>query len=51
MLLRHSLSLAAEAEAVEAAVHAVLSAGCRTADLGGALSTRQMADEVIKKIA
>jgi 3-isopropylmalate dehydrogenase len=50
MLLRHSLNLTAEAEAVECAVQAVLSAGCRTADLGGALSTRQMADAVIEKI-
>jgi 3-isopropylmalate dehydrogenase len=47
MLLRHSLRLEREAAAVEAAVDAVLSAGARTADLGGELSTRQMADAVL----
>ena len=36
MLLRHGLGLEAEAEAIEAAVDAVLERGLRTADLGGA---------------
>jgi 3-isopropylmalate dehydrogenase len=51
MLLRHSLGLGAEAESVEAAVHRAISDGCRTSDLGGALSTTQMADEVIRRLA
>jgi 3-isopropylmalate dehydrogenase len=50
MLLRHSLHLEKEAAAVEAAVDRAIAAGCRTADVGGALSTRQMADEVIERI-
>jgi 3-isopropylmalate dehydrogenase len=50
MLLRHSLGLAAEARAVEQAVHAAVAEGCRTADLGGSLSTRAMADEIIRRL-
>ncbi|MEM7513825.1 MAG: isocitrate/isopropylmalate family dehydrogenase, partial [Bacteroidota bacterium] len=38
MLLRHSLELADEAEAIEAAVSTVISEGGRTVDLGGTLS-------------
>jgi 3-isopropylmalate dehydrogenase len=41
MLLRLSLGLAVEAEAVESAVRAVISAGYRTPDLGGTLDTRK----------
>jgi 3-isopropylmalate dehydrogenase len=51
MLLRHTLSLEAEAAAIEDAVHRAISEGARTKDLGGNLSTRQMADEVLKRIA
>ncbi len=54
MLLRHSLNLPREAEAVERAVDRVLSDGCRTADIvqpgERALSTREMADEIISRI-
>ena len=50
MLLRHSLGLPAEAAAVEAAAHSVLAAGCRTADLGGSMSTVEMTDEVLKSL-
>ncbi len=50
LLLRHSLGLAAEAADVEAAVDRAISDGCRTADLGGKLSTRAMADEVVRRI-
>ncbi len=50
MLLRHSLRLPAEAAAVEAAVHAAISEGLRTADLGGKLGTRQMADEIVRRV-
>jgi 3-isopropylmalate dehydrogenase len=50
MALRHSLGLEADARLVEDAVSDVLGAGCRTADLGGMLSTRAMADAVIRRI-
>jgi 3-isopropylmalate dehydrogenase len=51
MLLRYSLHLEAEAAALEKAVDEAISAGARTGDLGGKLSTRQMTDEVIKRIS
>jgi 3-isopropylmalate dehydrogenase len=47
MLLRHSLGLEAEAAAIEKAVDETITAGARTADIGGKLSTHQMADEII----
>lgn len=47
MLLRHSLCLETEAAALESAVEAAITAGARTRDLGGALSTRQMADAIL----
>ena len=50
MLLRYSLKLETEAVAIEKAVDEVITAGARTADLGGKLTTRQMADEIIKKL-
>lgn len=50
MLLRHSLKLEAEAQAIEAAVDQVITDGHRTADLGGTLSTKQMADEIIARL-
>jgi len=50
MLLRHSLGLGAEADAVEGAVHRAIAEGCRTADLGGTLSTTRMADEIIRRL-
>ncbi len=50
MLLRHSLGLEAEARAIEAAADAAITEGCRTADLGGKLSTRAMADEVLARL-
>ncbi|HEY6003093.1 MAG TPA: 3-isopropylmalate dehydrogenase [Anaeromyxobacter sp.] len=51
MLLRHSLGLAAEAKLVEDAVDGAVAEGCRTRDLGGTLSTRQMADEIVRRLA
>jgi 3-isopropylmalate dehydrogenase len=51
MLLRHSLSLDSEAKAIEDAVHRAISEGARTKDLGGSLSTQQMADEILKRVA
>ena len=50
MLLRHSLDLPAEAKLVEDAVDRAITDGCRTKDLGGALSTRQMADEIVHRL-
>jgi 3-isopropylmalate dehydrogenase len=50
MLLRHSLKLEGEASTIEAAVDGTLAAGCRTADLGGTLTTKQMADEIIARL-
>ena len=39
-----------EAGFIEKAVDEVVTSGARTADLGGKLTTRQMADEIIKRI-
>ena len=54
MMLRHSFSLAAEANDIENAVDSALNAGLRTADIAerGAdyLSTSQMTDEIIKRL-
>jgi len=50
MLLRHSLGLEAEAAAIEKAADDAITAGARTADLGGKLTTRQMADEIIRRL-
>jgi 3-isopropylmalate dehydrogenase len=50
MLLRYSLKLETEAATIEKAVDEVITAGARTADLGGKLTTRQMADEIIKHL-
>ncbi len=51
MLLRHSLNLPSEAEAIEAAVSQVLADGARTGDIARAgearLSTREMGDRVV----
>jgi 3-isopropylmalate dehydrogenase len=50
MLLRHSLDLRAEAERIEHAVDRAIAEGCRTRDVGGTLSTRQMADEIVRRL-
>ena len=50
LLLRHSLKLEDEADSIEAAVAAVLSAGAVTADLGGGLGTRGATEAVIDAI-
>lgn len=47
MMLRYSFGQAGAADRVEQAVTAALSGGARTADLGGALSTREMGDRVL----
>jgi 3-isopropylmalate dehydrogenase len=55
MLLRHSLGLGVEAQAVESAVSNVLDAGHRTADLatpgGLSVTTRQMGDLVTEALS
>lgn len=50
MLLRHSLGLEVEASSIEKAVDETITAGARTGDIGGKLSTRQMADEIIARL-
>jgi 3-isopropylmalate dehydrogenase len=50
LCLRHSLGLEDEARLVEKAAHDAITDGARTVDLGGTLSTREMADEVIGRI-
>jgi len=50
MLLRHSLKLEVEAASIERAVDETITAGARTTDIGGKLSTRQMTDEIIKRL-
>ena len=54
MLLRHSLGLGVEAQAVETAVAAVLDVGHRTADLATpgspAVTTHQMGDLVTRAL-
>ena len=50
MMLRYSLKLEAEAESIEKAVHQTITDGARTVDISGKLTTRQMADEIIKHL-
>ncbi len=54
LLLRYSLGLEREAEAIEAAVDEALSSGCRTPDLARpgepTISTREMGDRVVSEI-
>jgi 3-isopropylmalate dehydrogenase len=50
LLLRHSLRLEREAKAIENAVEAAISRGCRTADLGGQLGTGEMTEEIISQL-
>jgi 3-isopropylmalate dehydrogenase len=50
MLLRYTLALETEAAAIEKAVDESITDGCRTLDVGGKLRTRQMADEIIKRL-
>ncbi len=50
LMLRHSFKLETEAATIEKAVEQTITDGARTADIGGKLSTRQMADEIIKRL-
>ncbi|BFI97430.1 MAG: 3-isopropylmalate dehydrogenase [Rhodanobacter sp.] len=51
LLLRHSLQLEAEAQAVEAAVDHVLQHGPRSRDLGGSAGTAEVRDAVLAALA
>jgi 3-isopropylmalate dehydrogenase len=51
MMLRHSLKLEKEASAIETAVDQTITSGSRTSDIGGKLSTREMANEILARIA
>jgi 3-isopropylmalate dehydrogenase len=50
LLLRYALKLEDEAFAIERAIDQVISAGCRTADLGGSMGSSQMTGEVIRSL-
>lgn len=50
LMLRYSLRMEKEAALIEKAVDETITAGCRTADLGGGISTTQMADEIISRM-
>jgi 3-isopropylmalate dehydrogenase len=50
LMLRYSFGYEAEAQAIENAVDKAIAEGARTADLGGKLSTVEMADEVIRRL-
>jgi 3-isopropylmalate dehydrogenase len=50
LLLRYSLHLEKEAAAVETAVDRAITDGCRSVDLGGSLSTRQVTDEILSRL-
>jgi 3-isopropylmalate dehydrogenase len=51
LMLRYSFQMEKEAALIEKAVESAITDGCRSADLGGALTTTQMADEIIKRLA
>jgi 3-isopropylmalate dehydrogenase len=50
LMLRHGLSLASEAAAVESAVEGALDAGLRTPDLGGGASTAEATQAVLDRL-
>ena len=50
LMLRHSFKLEAEAASIEKAVEETITEGARTTDIGGRLTTRQMADEILKRL-
>lgn len=50
LMLRYSLNLESEAALIENAVDQAISSGARTADLGGSLSTSQMAEEILTRM-
>jgi len=50
LMLRYSLKLEGEAQCIEKAVDDAITNGARTTDIGGTLTTRQMADEIIENL-
>ncbi|MEO8622157.1 MAG: 3-isopropylmalate dehydrogenase [bacterium] len=50
MLLRHSLGLESEAQALETAVWGAVADGARTPDLGGTWSTVEVADAILARL-
>jgi 3-isopropylmalate dehydrogenase len=50
MMLRYSLNLSKEADAVEAAVKNAIETGLRTADLKGTATTTNMGDAIVKEL-
>jgi 3-isopropylmalate dehydrogenase len=50
LMLRYSLKREEEASMIEMAVDNAISVGARTRDLGGKLTTRQMTDEIMKRL-
>jgi 3-isopropylmalate dehydrogenase len=50
LMLRYSFKLESEACAIERAVEQTISKGARTTDLGGQLTTRQMTEEILKRV-
>jgi 3-isopropylmalate dehydrogenase len=50
LMLRYSLKLEDEAQCIEKAVDDAITNGARTADIGGKLTTRQMADAIIRNL-
>ncbi len=50
LMLRYTFLMEKEATSIEAAVHNTIAAGCRTADLGGRMSTNQMTQAVLKHL-
>ncbi len=50
LMLRHSLRQEVEAASIERAVDESITQGARTVDVGGKLSTRQMADQIIERL-
>lgn len=51
MMLRYSLNLPKEAQAVEDAVKAVIDNGLRTKDLGGSAGTKEVGDAIVAELA
>lgn len=50
LMLRYSLHMEQEAARIEKAVEQTISAGLRTTDLGGSLSSQHMTDEILARI-
>lgn len=50
LMLRYSLNMEKEAEMIEKAVEKTINDGARSADLGGSLTTAQIADLIIKNM-